>query len=134
MIQNMRIPSVRDYRLVVNPARIDLDCLKDTCRILLQAVWSHLLPASFRAIPAGLRAPRPTPHARYPDSGSSLNRYATLFRRRIGRARSWKLLRKEHAPIMAAVDRRNINNTPASQGRQEPQSMNWGFCRLGECP
>jgi len=119
--------SERD-RLVVSSARFNLGRPKDSCRLdRLYGAVCYWLHSGFT--PAGLRAPQLTPHARYPDSGTSSSQYATLLRRHISRTRmKWlteEAARGYHGPVHTSY----VEHSAGSASRQEPRFPR-GFCRL----
>ncbi len=66
-----------------------------------------------------------------PDSSLSLSRCATLLRRHMGRATrkglTWSVARHYNHTVSES----HLKHSALPGRRQEPQCMDWGFCRLG---
>lgn len=128
-IQTMKISSEL-IRLVVILHGLTLGFAQYSYRFD-QAVWSHLLPASFRSPCRFTGSQAIRSQLSCPDSSLSLSRCATLLRRHMGRATrkglTWSVARHYNHTVSES----HLKHSALPGRRQEPQCMDWGFCRLG---
>ncbi len=125
-IQTMKISSEL-IRLVVILHGLTLGFAQYSYRFD-QAVWSHLLPASFRSPCRFTGSQAIRSQLSCPDSSLSLSRCATLLRRHIGRVTE-RFDRDVARHYYEAVSSSHLETYRCAMQPSRP--LNWGFCRLG---